>query len=97
MGLCMSEHEEDSELFHSMINRVLDKEVAPFYDQWEEQFAIPRNLWNTLGQAGMLGIDMPEEYGGAQASFEIGSWPLRKWPAKVSLAWLAAITFTPTL
>lgn len=67
----MSGHKEDAVLFQEMINRVLDKEVAPFYDQWERESAIPRSAWNTLGQAGMLGIDMPEEYGGAGASFEI--------------------------
>ncbi|MBU2874724.1 acyl-CoA dehydrogenase family protein [Marinobacter salexigens] len=67
----MSGHQEDTALFHEMINRVLDKEIAPHYEQWEEQSAIPRSVWNTLGQAGMLGIDMPEEYGGAAASFEI--------------------------
>ncbi|WP_417501152.1 acyl-CoA dehydrogenase family protein [Marinobacter sp.] len=67
----MSGHQEDTALFHEMINRVLDKEIAPHYEQWEEQSAIPRSVWNTLGQAGMLGIDMPEEYGGAGASFEI--------------------------
>ncbi|WP_309045255.1 acyl-CoA dehydrogenase family protein [Marinobacter sediminicola] len=67
----MSGHQDDTALFHEMINRVLDKEIAPSYEQWEEQSAIPRPVWNTLGQAGMLGIDMPEEYGGAGASFEI--------------------------
>src|SRR5690554_3047452 len=67
----MSGHQEDTALFHEMINRVLDKEIAPHYEQWEEQSAIPRSVWNTLGQAGMLGIDMPEEYGRAGASFEI--------------------------
>src|SRR5690554_1763507 len=69
--LPMSGHQDDTALFHEMINRVLDKEIAPHYDEWEEQSAIPRPVWNTLGQAGMLGIDMPEEYGGAAASFEI--------------------------
>lgn len=67
----MSGHQDDTALFHEMINRVLDREIAPHYDEWEEQSAIPRQAWNTLGQAGMLGIDMPEEYGGAVASFEI--------------------------
>lgn len=67
----MSGHQDDTALFHEMINRVLDREIAPHYEQWEEQSAIPRPVWNTLGQAGMLGIDMPEEYGGAAASFEI--------------------------
>ncbi|WP_100639887.1 acyl-CoA dehydrogenase family protein [Marinobacter salexigens] len=67
----MSGHQDDTALFHEMINRVLDREIAPHYDEWEEQSAIPRSVWNTLGQAGMLGIDMPEEYGGAAASFEV--------------------------
>ncbi|WP_098421032.1 acyl-CoA dehydrogenase family protein [Marinobacter sp. LV10MA510-1] len=67
----MSGHHQDTELFRSMINRVLDKEIAPFYEQWEEKGVIPRDVWRTLGDAGMLGIDMPEEYGGAGASFEI--------------------------
>jgi alkylation response protein AidB-like acyl-CoA dehydrogenase len=49
----MSGHQEDIELFHSMINRVLDREIAPFYEQWEEEAATPRELWHTLGQAGM--------------------------------------------
>lgn len=67
----MSADQEETELFHTMINRVLDREIAPHYEQWEEDAILPRSLWHTLGQAGMLGIDMPEEYGGAGASFEI--------------------------
>ncbi|WP_417515218.1 acyl-CoA dehydrogenase family protein [Marinobacter sp.] len=78
----MSGHQEDTELFHSMINRVLDKEVAPFYEQWEEEAAIPRELWHTLGQAGMLGIDMPEAYGGAEASFEISQLAIEEMARK---------------
>ena len=87
----MSEHQEDTELFHSMINRVLDKEVAPFYEQWEEETAIPRDVWRNLGQAGMLGIDMPEEYGGAAASFEISQLAIEE-----MVALPQATIFTPT-
>ena len=61
-----------------MINRVLDKEIAPFYEQWEERGVIPRDVWRTLGDAGMLGIDMPEEYGGAGASFEISQLAIQE-------------------
>ncbi|SHK80018.1 Acyl-CoA dehydrogenase [Marinobacter antarcticus] len=78
----MSGHQEDIELFHSMINRVLDKEITPFYEQWEEEAATPRELWHTLGQAGMLGIDMPEQYGGAAASFEISQLAIEEMARK---------------
>jgi len=67
----MSAEQAETELFQAMIVRALEQEVTPFYEQWEEAGEIPRSLWNTLGQAGMLGIDMPEEYGGAAASFEV--------------------------
>jgi len=67
----MITRDEDTELFHTMITKVLEQEIAPHYEAWEEAHQIPRSIWNTLGAAGMLGIDMPEQYGGAGASFEI--------------------------
>ncbi|MCK0107595.1 acyl-CoA dehydrogenase family protein [Marinobacter sp. S0848L] len=67
----MPKEQAETELFQTMIVRALEQEVAPFYEQWEEAGELPRTLWNTLGEAGMLGIDLPEEYGGAGASFEI--------------------------
>ncbi len=67
----MSEQDEYTELFHSMITRVLEQEMVPYYEEWEEAHAIPKTLWPTLGEAGMLGIDMPEEYGGSGATVEI--------------------------
>jgi len=67
----MSAEQAETELFQAMIVRALEQEVTPFYEQWEEAGEIPRQLWHTLGQAGMLGIDLPEEYGGAAANFEV--------------------------
>lgn len=63
--------DEDFQLFQTMIQRVLEQEVAPHFEQWEEEGQVPRTLWSRLGEAGLLGVDMPEEYGGAGASFEI--------------------------
>ncbi len=67
----MPNHADDNALFQTMIARVLEQEVAPYFDDWEARGAIPRALWQTLGAAGMLGIDMPEQYGGAGASMDI--------------------------
>ena len=67
----MSKHDQDAALFQTMISRVLEQEVAPHFDQWEEAGVMPKSLWKTLGEAGMLGIDMPEQYGGAGARMEI--------------------------
>ena len=63
--------DELTPLFHDMICRFLDQEVAPHYDAWEEAGEVPRALWKRMGEAGLLGIDMPEPLGGAGADFAI--------------------------
>ncbi|MDQ7730666.1 acyl-CoA dehydrogenase family protein [Halomonas sp. SpR8] len=63
--------EQTTELFHAMITRCLSQEVAPFYDEWEAAGAIPRSLWQALGAAGLLGIDLDEQHGGSGADIAI--------------------------
>jgi len=60
-------------LLRSSLDRFLDQQVAPFYARWEEQGIIPKSLWQTMGQAGFLCVDMPEEYGGSGGDFELSS------------------------
>ena len=56
---------EELTLFRDMARRAFEQEIAPQFEQWEEDHMVPRELWNTLGEAGLLCPDMPEEYGGA--------------------------------
>ncbi|MBF7054587.1 acyl-CoA dehydrogenase family protein [Halomonas sp. KAO] len=58
-------------LFHDMICRFLEQEVTPHYEAWEEAGEMPRALWRQMGEAGLLGIDMPEALGGAGADVAI--------------------------
>ncbi|WP_104203314.1 acyl-CoA dehydrogenase family protein [Billgrantia saliphila] len=58
-------------LFHDTIRRFLEQEVAPHYEAWEAAGEMPRSLWVKLGEAGLLGIDLPEEMGGSGADFAI--------------------------
>lgn len=58
-------------LFREMTRRALDQEVAPYYEAWESAGMMPREIWHTLGRAGMLCVDLPEQYGAAGASFEV--------------------------
>jgi acyl-CoA dehydrogenase len=62
---------EELTLFRDMTRRALEQEVAPHFEEWEEQHAVPRELWNKLGEAGLLCADMPEEYGAAGTSPEV--------------------------
>ena len=56
---------EELTLFRDMARRALEQEISPHIEEWEGQHLVPRTLWNTLGQAGLLCPDMPDEYGAA--------------------------------
>jgi alkylation response protein AidB-like acyl-CoA dehydrogenase len=57
----------DHEAFRDSFRRFIDKEIAPFHADWEEQGYVDRAVWNKAGENGFLCMTMPEEYGGAAA------------------------------
>jgi alkylation response protein AidB-like acyl-CoA dehydrogenase len=62
---------EEIQMFRDMVLRFMEQEIVPHYDTWEKNHHTPREIWNTLGSAGILLVDMPEEYGAAGASFDV--------------------------
>lgn len=62
---------QDSELalYRDNVRRFAREQVAPFYESWERAQIMPRAIWRQLGEAGMLGTDIPECYGGIGADF----------------------------
>ena len=59
---------EEMTLFRDMARRAFEAEISPHYEQWEEQHMVPRELWRTLGAAGLLCADVDEAYGAAGTS-----------------------------
>jgi acyl-CoA dehydrogenase len=55
-----SEHEA----FRDMVRSFIAAEIAPYHEQWERDGAVSREVWLAAGKAGLLGIDIDEEYGG---------------------------------
>ena len=45
---------EELTLFRDMAHRALEAEISPYIEQWEAQHSVPRELWHTLGQAGII-------------------------------------------
>jgi len=60
---------EELELFRENVERFIADEIQPHYDQWERDEIIPRQLWNKLGEQGLLCVDIPREYGGTGADY----------------------------
>tara|TARA_B100000927_G_scaffold281919_1_gene267974 strand:- start:34713 stop:35867 length:1155 start_codon:yes stop_codon:yes gene_type:complete len=71
MNFSLNENREDLNLMQSTIAKFCEAEIAPEYDKWENEGIFPRDLWNKLGQAGLLCVDIPEKYGGHGADAEM--------------------------
>jgi len=57
----------DHEAFRDSFRRFIDKEIAPFHADWEDQGYVDRAVWNKAGDNGFLCMSMPEAYGGSGA------------------------------
>jgi acyl-CoA dehydrogenase len=55
---------DDHEAFRRLARDFIGKEVVPHYAEWEENGRLPRTLFEQLGSLGLLGMAVPEEYGG---------------------------------
>ncbi|TSE01587.1 acyl-CoA dehydrogenase [Skermania sp. ID1734] len=59
-------YDTDHEDFRAMIRDFLAAEVVPHYEDWTRT-GTPRELFNKLGDLGIMGFGIPEEYGGPGA------------------------------
>ncbi|MBF9067996.1 acyl-CoA dehydrogenase family protein [Streptacidiphilus fuscans] len=56
---------EDHEAFRETIRDFIAKEVVPVYQEWEQAGHAPKDFYLKLGELGVFGIEVPEEFGGA--------------------------------
>ncbi|MEQ6376564.1 acyl-CoA dehydrogenase family protein [Bacillaceae bacterium S4-13-58] len=60
---------EEHELFRQSFRKFLEKEAVPYFDKWEKERLIPRELWTKMGENGFLCPWIDEAYGGLNADF----------------------------
>src|SRR5687768_7078643 len=56
--------EEEHDLFRTSFRQFLDKELVPHVDEWERAGIVDREIFRKAGDAGFLGMAVPESYGG---------------------------------
>ena len=61
--------QEEHEIFRQSLRKFLEREAAPFYEEWEKDRMIPRFFWKKMGKEGFLCPWLSEEYGGLEADF----------------------------
>jgi acyl-CoA dehydrogenase len=60
---------EEHNIFRESVRKFMDREVAPYHDQWEKDGVVPREVWRKAGEAGLLLSTADEKYGGAGVDF----------------------------
>jgi alkylation response protein AidB-like acyl-CoA dehydrogenase len=57
--------ESDHEAYRETVREFYAREVEPNYERWEEERLIDRSVYVAAGKAGLLGLGVPEEFGGS--------------------------------
>ncbi|MCK0091292.1 acyl-CoA dehydrogenase family protein [Rhodococcus sp. F64268] len=57
--------EGDHEAYRETVREFYAREVEPNYERWEEERLIERSVYLAAGKAGILGLGVPEEFGGS--------------------------------
>ena len=60
---------EDESIFRDSVRQFADAQVRPLVREMDEHAKIPRTLVDQLFDLGVMGIEIPESYGGAGGTF----------------------------
>jgi len=60
---------EEIDMLRESVAAFAEKEIAPRADHIDRENLFPQDLWRKMGDMGLLGITIPEEYGGSGMGF----------------------------
>lgn len=60
---------ESQAMIAQMVRDFAEKEIKPYYKQWDADEHFPVETMKKMGELGLLGIFIPEEYGGSGFSY----------------------------
>jgi alkylation response protein AidB-like acyl-CoA dehydrogenase len=67
--LAQFELTDEQRAIGALAAEIAQREIAPYVAQWDREHVFPRELYAKLNDAGIMGILVPEEYGGAGADY----------------------------
>ncbi|QQN75289.1 acyl-CoA dehydrogenase family protein [Croceicoccus sp. YJ47] len=60
---------DEHEIFRRSVRHFFETQAEPFCEEWDAAHSIPRAFWRKAGEAGILGIGVPESLGGPGGDF----------------------------
>ena len=64
------DYSEQQRMIQQMVLDFTKKEITPYFQKWDEEQVFPSELFKKAGELGLMGILVPEEYGGAARGYE---------------------------
>ena len=64
------DYSEQQQMIQQMVLDFTKKEITPYFQKWDEEQVFPSELFKKAGELGLMGILVPEEYGGAALGYE---------------------------
>jgi long-chain-acyl-CoA dehydrogenase len=58
-------YQPDHEAFREVVRAFVKREVVPHQQRWEEQRSVDRQAWLAAGKQSIIGLPVPERFGGA--------------------------------
>jgi short-chain 2-methylacyl-CoA dehydrogenase len=68
-GDLMFELSEEHEVFRKVVRDFAEQEIAPHVAQWEREHYFPVDVVHKMGELGLFGLAVPEQYGGGGGDF----------------------------
>ena len=62
---------ESHEAWRQSLRSFVTREVAPHINEWDEAGEFPRDLHQKAAAVGLIGLGMPEEYGGVKTGIDV--------------------------
>lgn len=60
---------ENQKMIAQMVRDFAEKEIRPNFMEWDESQEFPVHIFKKLGELGLMGVFIPEEYGGSGFSY----------------------------
>ena len=63
-------YSENQKIISETIKDFSKREIVPYMNEWDEKQIFPIELFKKIGNLGMMGVLVPEEYGGSGLSYD---------------------------
>ena len=63
-------YSENQKAISETIQIFVEREIIPFMYEWDEKQYFPKDLFRKFGELGMMGVLVPEEYGGSGLTYD---------------------------